>query len=100
MKARQLAVYTAAGLALLLGGLIIYDFQLSFEPDGRDAFLSFSVESPYSAKIAGILLVPGSSQEQAEWLARAKNDPDQRLRLHTSETGRGQSRSYIPTSGL
>jgi hypothetical protein len=88
MKPRQIAIYTAAGLALFLGGLIVYDSQLSFDLDGRDSFLSFSVESPYSAKIAGMLLVPGSSQEQAEWLVRAKNEPDQAA----SEHQRGRAR--------
>jgi hypothetical protein len=89
-----------AGVALMLGGLIVYDSQLLFDPERRDSFLSFSVESPYGAKIARMLLVPGSSQEEAEWLARAKKDPDPRLRLNSSDTGRDESPSYINSDGV
>jgi hypothetical protein len=82
MKLRRIAIYTAAALALVFGGLVVSNPNLSMRAGGQVTFLSLSIQSPYSSKVAKKLLVPGSSPEEPEWLTKAQNDPDPRIRLN------------------
>ena len=82
MRLRRIAIYATAVLVLLFGGLGIYSPNLSMRAGGEVTFLSLSIQSPYSSKVAKMLLVPGSLPEEPEWLSRAQNNPDPRIRLN------------------
>jgi hypothetical protein len=82
MKLRRIAIYTMAALALVFGGLAVYNPTLSMGAGEQVTFLSLSIQNPYSSKVAKRLLVPGSSPEEPEWLTKAQNDPDPRIRLN------------------
>ncbi len=82
MKLGRITTYALAALALLLGELVIQNPNVSLRAGKRVTFLSLSIQSPYSSKIAQRLLVPGSSPAEPEWLLKAQNNPDPRVRLN------------------
>lgn len=82
MKLKRIQIYTAAALGVVLVGLIVYNPSASMIARGQVTFLSMSIQSPYSSKVAKRLLVPGSSLEEPEWLAKAQNDPDPKIRVN------------------
>jgi hypothetical protein len=86
MNLGRIAIYAAAGLALLFGWRVVYNPNLSMRAEGQVTFLSLSPQSVYSSKVAKKLLVPGSLPEEPEWLSEAQNDPDPRIRLNAIET--------------
>lgn len=82
MKLKRTAIYTAVALGVVSVGLVVHNPSVSRRARGQVTFLSMSIQSPYSSKVAKRLLVPGSSPEEPEWLAKAQNDPDPRIRLN------------------
>ena len=52
MKLRPIAIYVAAALALLFGGLVVYNPNVSMHAGGQVTFLTLSVQSPYGSKVA------------------------------------------------
>jgi hypothetical protein len=87
MKIRRIAIYAAAALALVFSGLVVYNPNLSLRAGGQVTFFSLSIQSPYNSIVAKGLLVPGSSPEEPEWLTKAQNDPDPRIRLNAIRPG-------------
>ena len=82
MKLKRIAIYTAAALGVVLVGRTVYNPSVSVRAGGHVTFLSLSIQSPYSSKVAKRLLVPSASPEEPEWLTKAQNDPDPRIRLN------------------
>ncbi len=85
MKPKQMATCAAAAVGLVFGPLAVYGPNVSARTGGQVTFLSLSVQSPYSSKIARRLLVPSAPPEEPEWLIKAQNDPNPITRLNAIE---------------
>jgi hypothetical protein len=96
MKLRPILIYAAATLALVFGGLVAYESNRFIGGAGEVAFLSVSIQSPYSSKVAKRLLVPGASPEEPEWLAEAQSDPDPKTRLNAIKAAAYSTRKTLP----